>query len=139
MERADEIAGGCEIRVLLGGHFQGIGHCRIGIRRIGHAPCLSRIEPQPFSTGGSQIQGHQRIELMRMLDGCDRSEHPIRLIDARAVERLDAVEIELHHAARCQFASLNRALDVLDRRFFDPEGSSLRRNWRRHEQDERCQ
>jgi hypothetical protein len=66
--------------------------------------------------------------LVRILDGCDRSqpEYPIRLIDARAVVRLDTVQIELHDPRRCQFAPLERRLNILNGRFFNPELCSLR-------------
>ncbi len=138
MESADEPAGGCKVRVLLCRDFQCIGHRRIGIHWIGHATCFSRIKPQLFTFGWSQIQGHQGIELMRILDGCDRSEpeDPIRLIDARAVVRPNAVQVELHHPRRCQFAPLDRRLNILDRRFFDAEFCRLRGGQRRREQDE---
>ena len=75
---------------------------------------------------------------MRILDWRDRSEpkDPIRLIDAGAVVRLDAVEIELHDPRRCQLAAHDRRLNLVNRRFFDPEFRGLRRGQRRGEQDE---
>ena len=132
MQRADELASRGEVSVLLRRHFQRIGHRRIGIDRIGHAACFSGIKPQLFSGGWSQIQGHQGIELMRMLDGHDRSEpkHSVRQIDAGAVVRLDTVQIEPHHACRCQFATQDRSLNILDRRFFNLKFFSLRRGQR---------
>ena len=44
---------------------------------------LRGSNPSIFSCGGSQIQRHQGIELMRILDGCDRClpEHAIRLTE----------------------------------------------------------
>jgi hypothetical protein len=132
VEDADELARGCKVGVLLRRHFQCIGHRRIVIHRGGHAPCFSTIEPQPFSFGWSQIQGHQGIELMRILDGCDRSlpEDPVWLINACAVIRPDTVQVDLHHPRRCQFASQDRRLNILNRRFLDPEFCSLRRGQR---------
>ena len=140
MESADELAGRCKVGVLLPGHFQCIGHERIAVRRICHASRFSTIEPEFFSFAWSQIQSQQGIELMRILDRCDRSrpEHSIRLVDACAVVRLDTVEIELHHPRRCQIASQDRRLNILDRGFFDLEVCRLRRDQRRREKDERC-
>ena len=75
---------------------------------------------------------------MRILDGRDRSgpEHSVGLTDARAVVRPDAVQVELHHARRCQFAALDRRLNIFDGRFFDAEFCRLRRRQRWREQDE---
>jgi hypothetical protein len=128
VESADELAGRCKVGVLLRRYFQRIGHRRIAIHGIGQASCFSTIKPQLFSLGGSQIQSHQGIELVRILYGRDRSEpeDPIRLIDARAVVRLDTVQVELHDPRRCQFAPQERCLNIFNGRFFNPEFCSLR-------------
>src|SRR5262249_5019116 len=109
------------------GHFQRIRHRRIVVYKIGHASRFSWIKPQLLSFRWSQIQGQQRIELPRILDGRDRSrtEYPARLVDACPVVRLDAVQIELYDASRCQLPSYDRCLNCLDRRFLDLEFCAL--------------
>jgi hypothetical protein len=132
VERADEPVGGGKMGVLLRRDFERIGHRRIVIRRICHASRFARIKPQLFSFGWPQIQRHQGIELMRILDRCDRSlpEHPFRLVDACAVVGPDSVQIELHHLRRRRFAAQDRGLNILNRRFFDREFCGLRRGQR---------
>ena len=140
MQRADEPAVGGKVDVLLGRHVQRIGHRRIVVRPIGHASRLAGVKSQRFSFGRSQIQRHQGIELMRVLDRRDRSspEDSVRLAHAGAVVGPDAVQVELHHPRRRQFAAHDRRLNRFDRRFLDLECCRLRRRQRWREEDESC-
>jgi len=135
VERTDQLAGRGKVSVLPRRDFQSIGHGRIVVHGVGHASRFSRIEPQRLSFGWPQIQAQQGIELTRIPDGCDRSqpEYSVGKIDARAVVRFDAVEVDLDDARRRQFPSQDRRLNIFNRRFLDPEFGVLCRRQRWYE------
>ena len=140
VERADQLAGRLEVGVLLRGHFERVGHVGIAVRSIGHAPRLSCVEPLRRPGGRPEIQGNEGIELAGVLDGRERPENALGLIDARPVIGLDPVQIKLDDSRRGQTTLQDFRLDALDRRLLDLE---LRRLWRgeqrcRHHQGDRA-
>ena len=60
VQRADQLAGGLEIGVLLRRDLERVRHVGVVVGAIGHAPRLARVEAQRLAGGGPQVHGDQR-------------------------------------------------------------------------------
>ena len=99
------------------------------VRAIGQAARLARVEAPAFARRGPEIQRGQRVDLPGVRDGRDRTEDALRLIDARAVVGLDALQILLDDPDRGDAPALDGALDVGDGRFVYLKCRPLRVPW----------
>ena len=94
---------------------------------IGHAARLARVEAPAFAGRGLQIQRGKRVDLPGARDRRDRAEDALRLIHARAVIGLDALQVLLDDSDGRDVLALKGPLDVGDGRLVDVEGSGALR------------
>ena len=78
--------------------------------------------PQRSRAAGLRFSVESALICPRVRDGRDRAEDALRLIHARAVVRLDTLQVLLDDTHSRDALTLQRALDVGDRRFVDVEG-----------------
>ena len=100
VQRADERAGPRELPILRRRGLERVGHVRGAVGRVGQAARLARIEAPRRASRRPQVQRRQRVDLPGVRNRRDRSEDALRLVDARAVVGLDALQIQLDEAAR---------------------------------------
>ena len=78
VQRADELAGGFEVRVLLRGDFERVRHVGVVVERIRHAPRLvSRRGRAPCRLSGPQVHRDHRVDLAGVLDRRERPEQAV--------------------------------------------------------------
>ena len=100
MQRPDQPARAREMGVLSRRNLERVEHPGGVVRPVGHTARLAVVEAPRAARGRAQVQRDQGVDLTRVPDRRDRPEHPIGLIHAGAVVRLDPREIELDHSRR---------------------------------------
>jgi hypothetical protein len=115
MERTDETAGSRELSVLCIGCLERIRHVRRGVGRIGQTARFSRVEAPRRATTWAQVQRRQRVDLAGVCNWGNRSENPLRLVDARAVIRLNAPEVRFDDATRVDLFVADGLLNPFNR------------------------
>ena len=121
MERTDETTGLRELPVLRRGRLERIRHVRGIVGLVGHAPRLARVEAPLRASSRPQVQRGEGVDLPGMGDRRDRPENALRLVDARAVVRLNAFQIGLDDALRGDLFLEDGLLDLVDRGFLNLE------------------
>ena len=99
MKRADKFACAGEVKVELARQIQSIGNFRIVGSGMGPLHLLGKTKGDTFVF--PQIQSNKRVELAGIGNGRDISQVQSRsgiksALNARAVIRFDAIEIEIH-------------------------------------------
>ena len=129
VQRADELAGPRELGILLRGNLERIGHAGIVVVRIGHAARLAFVEAPFGARRRPQIQRRERVDLAGVRNRLHAgAENAVRLLDARAVVRLDTGEITLHDLDGGDLLREDRLLDLVDRCFLDAKVLALGRD-----------
>ena len=130
MQRADKLACAGEVKVELARPIQGIGEfCIVGSRM---SPLYLIGKPKGDTFVFLQIQGNERIELAGIGDRRDISQVQPRgriksALDAGAVIRFDAIEIEIHELGCGQLFCAKSAMNFGNRRLFETEALGFRR------------
>jgi hypothetical protein len=126
VQRNDEFAVLLEITILRGGGFERVRHFGIRVCGVGQAAGLALVKAPFHARGGTQVQRRQRIDLLRVWNGCDRSENAGWLTDAYTVVGLDAIQVQVDDGAGRGLCREDGALDIRDAGFFE-----VKRFWRR--------
>ena len=131
MQRTGETSRARERAILRSRNFERVGHIRRVVFRIGEAARLASIEAPFRARGRPQIKRRQSVDLPCMRDRRDYAENPVRLVDARAVVRPDALQVLFDERDGRYLARPNGLLDLADGRLLQPKaGSPLRRRCR---------
>src|SRR4029453_12444051 len=121
VERTDQAAGSSELLVLRRCSFERIRHRRRVINRVGQAARLPRVEAPVGATARAQVQSRQRVDLTCMGNRRDRSEDPLRLIDAGAVVGPNPPQVRFDNATSGDLFGQNGLLYPFDRGFVNLE------------------
>ena len=121
MERADQAAGSGELLILGRSGLERIRHVRCRVCLVGQTARLSCVEAPPVASTRPQVQRRQRIDLSGVRNRRDRSQHALRLVDAGAVVRLNALQVGLDDALRGDLFLQDGLPDRLDRGFLNLE------------------
>ena len=137
MQRADQASGARERAVLRCRHLERVGHVRRIVFRIREAARLARVEAPFHPLGGPEIERRQGVDLPRVGDRRDHAENSVRLVDARAVVRLDALQVLLNQRDSRDLMRPDRLLDLRDGGLLHVKRSSpLRGRCRRRDRHE---
>src|SRR6185503_19971445 len=117
MKRTDETAGLCELLILRGRGLERVRHVGGIVCLVGEAARLPRVEAPHGARLRTQIERRERVDLPGASDGVDRTEDALRLVDARAVVRLNALPIRFDNSTRGGLLLENRLLDLRYRCF----------------------